>query len=344
MHKTESMNTLYIVDLESIETRYTSQWKAHIPQLLHNPSKYVTRVIEGDSESVTTPGAFLNFADTNVYKSEQAIKIANLFSSGTVQKHDVFLFMDAWNTTALQVKYMSELLDIPVALIGVWHAGSYDPADILGQKIGNYGWVRHTEAALFSVYDQNIVATNFHKTLIENAYSFAKVYVTGFPFAYLSELITHTPWSEKENLIVFPHRLSPEKHPDKFDKLMEMLPGWKGIKCQEMSLTKHEYHSILKRAKFVVSFSSQETLGIAQYEGLLAGAIPLQPNDLSYAEIYNEMVLMPDRDPAKYAEKIREIASTSEHIVDMVLEKTREAASKHFDGALFKWYIENWMV
>ena len=54
--------TIYVVDLEKIETRYTSQWYDHIPKLLRRHN-FNVEVISGptDIPPATTPGAFLNF-------------------------------------------------------------------------------------------------------------------------------------------------------------------------------------------------------------------------------------------------------------------------------------------
>ena len=59
--------TLWLLDLESVESRYTSQWKTHLPKLLKD---FNVKVVEGadDIPPATTPGAFLNFGGTNIYK------------------------------------------------------------------------------------------------------------------------------------------------------------------------------------------------------------------------------------------------------------------------------------
>ncbi|NBP04445.1 MAG: hypothetical protein EBU90_31045, partial [Proteobacteria bacterium] len=56
--------------------------------------------------------------------------------------------------------------------------------------------------------------------------------------------------------------------------------------CQEKSLTKDEYHSLLGESKIVFSANLQETLGISCYEGALLDAIPVVPDRLSYREMY----------------------------------------------------------
>ena len=84
--------TIYIVDIEPVETRYTSQWKEHLPkQLVRKTSRKVVTLSGGETSQMTTPGAFLNFAGTNIYKSTQAIQISEKFAQGEIKDGDDFL-------------------------------------------------------------------------------------------------------------------------------------------------------------------------------------------------------------------------------------------------------------
>jgi len=289
------MKSIYIVDLESMESRYTVEWKWHLPELLKehlystNNDEYYVEVIEGDNNipEATTPGAFINFGGTNIYKSSQLIKIAKLFCEGKIVPGSKFLYTDAWNPTILQVKYMSELLGIPVELHGIFHAGSYDPQDFLGRLIGDKPWVRYTERALMYSLDYSWFATKFHKDMFTNVFNpYPKhLMIGGLPFEYLKEIIKPAP---KRDLILFPHRLAPEKQLPVFKALAERMPQFEWVVCQEKNLTKEEYHKLLGEAKIVFSANLQETLGISCYEGALANAIPLVPNRLSYTEMYTD--------------------------------------------------------
>ena len=89
----------------------------------------------------------------------------------------------------------------------------------------------------------------------------------------------------KEDIILFPHRVAPEKQVEIFRDLKEALPQYEFIVCQEQELTKNEYHNLLGRAKMVFSANLQETLGISWYEGALVGALPMVPDRLSYSEM-----------------------------------------------------------
>ena len=71
---------IYLVDLESVETRYTKQWKTHLPKLLSKNGLNV-EVIDGLGAGIPNhySSAFLNFGGTNIYKAAQISKIAELF-------------------------------------------------------------------------------------------------------------------------------------------------------------------------------------------------------------------------------------------------------------------------
>ena len=128
--------TIYIVDIEAVDTRYTKQWKEHLPKQLQRATNEEVVVISGgETPQATTPGAFLNFGGTNVYKSKQLEQIGTMFCEGKVNDGDYFLYTDAWNPTVIQLRYMAELLGVDVSVGGLWHAGSYDPD--LGRLIGD---------------------------------------------------------------------------------------------------------------------------------------------------------------------------------------------------------------
>ena len=120
---------IYLIDLEYVETRYTAQWKTEFPQQIADQTGQDITVIEGpeDIAACTTPGAFLNFAGTNIYKSEQVKLLAEYFNNNEIKNGDHFVFADAWHPGILNLKYMLDLFQIDATIHGLWHAGSYDP-------------------------------------------------------------------------------------------------------------------------------------------------------------------------------------------------------------------------
>ena len=290
---------IYLVDLEGLDTRYTKQWKHHVPDLLRRElTEEVTVISGGDTPQATTPGAFLNFGGTNVYKSKQLEQIGELFCAGKVKDGDYFLYTDAWNPTVIQLKYMAELLGVNIKIGGMWHAGSYDPEDFLGRLIGDKPWVRHAEKSMYEVFDHNFFASVFHIKMFHNTlnyperiiwadgmFSDGKITRTGWPMEYMVETLAPYSNLEKRDIILFPHRIAPEKQPEIFKDLQKSLPQYKFVMCQEQQLSKDEYHTLLGSAKIVFSANLQETLGISWYEGALVNAVPMVPGRLSYSEM-----------------------------------------------------------
>ena len=289
------MSRIFLVDLEAVDTRYTGEWKRHVPHLLKKAGHDV-QVICGpeDIPSATTPGAFLNFGGTNIYKSVQVEQMGRLFCDGSVSPGDHFIFTDAWHPGIINLKYMSKLLGIPVTTHGLWHAGSYDPQDFLGRLVGDEPWVRHAEKSFFHAFDHNYFATQFHidmfnKNLFGGMYgpeSYYKMTRTGWPMEYMEDTLTMYKNMPKRDLILFPHRIAPEKQVDIFRDLKHYLPQYEFVVCQDQYLTKNEYHNLLGEAKIVFSANLQETLGISCYEGAVVDAIPMVPDRLSYKEMY----------------------------------------------------------
>ena len=150
------MANVFLIDSIAVDSSYTGQWKTHIPKLLKDAGHTVT-VIEGSSD---IPSA--SKLGTNIYKAGQVEKLSRLFTTGKVHSGDHIIFTDAWHPGIIDLKYMSELLDIKVTVHALWHAGSYDPHHLLGRLIGDANWVRHTEHAFFESIDHNYFATDFH--------------------------------------------------------------------------------------------------------------------------------------------------------------------------------------
>jgi len=279
---------IYLVDLEAVETRYTKQWKTEFPKLLKAKGFAVEVISEGETPQATTPGAFLNFGGTNVYKSNQLEQIAELFCKGEIENGDYFLYTDAWNPTVIQLRYMAELLGVNIRIGGLWHAGSYDPADFLGRLIGDKPWVRNAERSMYDCFDHNFFASQFHIDMFFESFpelDKSKVVRTGWPFEYMDGTLSMYKGMTKKNTILFPHRVAPEKQIDIFNDLKETLTQYEFIVCQDRQLTKNEYHNLLGESKLVFSANLQETLGISWYEGAVVGALPMVPDRLSYKEM-----------------------------------------------------------
>jgi hypothetical protein len=303
-----------------------------VPALLKNKLGDRFNVVQIDGvqkNSQLTPGAFLNFSDTNYWKSAQMCAFLEQHNQGKTSPDDHVIFTDAWNPTVIQLKYMSDLLGFNWTLHGLWHAGSYDPHDFLGRLIGNTPWVRHAEKSFFHAIDHNWFATDFHiemfahnllnldKQTINLTYKeTGKIQRTGWPMEYMDVILTAYKNMPKRNLILFPHRIAPEKQVEIFRDLKECLPQYEFVVCQDQSLTKHEYHNLLGEAKLIFSANLQETLGISCYEGAVVDAIPMVPDRLSYKEMYLKTFKYPSEWTLSYADYV----SNRDKICDLIVD------------------------
>lgn len=321
---------IWIFSLEPIATRYTVQWHTHLPNLLEKQVGDRYRVIQVDGvqkNTVPTQGAFLNFSDTNYWKSSQLCTFLEFFNQEQTTADDHFIFADAWNPVIVQIKYMKELLGFDWKLHGLWHAGSYDPQDFLGRLIGNKPWVRHSEHAMFHALDHNYFATTFHIDMfwcnlinsngadysLRDAIGTRKVVRCGWPFEFLYDEI-HNVEAAKKNMILFPHRIAPEKQLNIFKDLAASMPQYEWIVSQEEQLTKPQYHAQLAQCKLVFSANLQETLGIGCYEALCANAIPLVPDRLSYSEMYSDPFVY----PSNWTKDWSSYQANKAHLIDKI--------------------------
>jgi len=329
-------NKLFILPVEPLETRYTSQLRNHLPTELQIKlaNKFNIILVDG-IQTINTPteGAFLNFIDTNIYKSSQLIELLK----HTISDGDIIFALDAWNPTIIQLRYILDLMNIKAKIAGMWHSGSYDPADFLGRLIDNKHWSYNFERSLYHAIDYNFFATQFHIDMFiqtikpyqrdieqqlyydKGDYKYAR---TGLPLTFLEDELLPYKDIEKENIILFPHRIAPEKQPEIFRDLAKSMPKYKFVFAQEQKLTKHEYHTLIAKSKIVFSANLQETLGISPYEGIILNAVPLLPNRLSYEEMYPSNFLY----PSNWTLNFNTYLENKDKVIDII-----EHAMTHYD-------------
>jgi hypothetical protein len=289
---------IFIVPIEPIDQRYTKQWYENIPNDLQEKGLEVTTIDGLESTNNTTSGAFLNFAFTNAYKASQIQAIALHFQNGKVKPGDKFLVTDAWNFAVTAIRYMSDLLEIPVEIHGIWHAGHYDPSDILGMKMGD--WAVNQEIAWYNACDYNYFATEFHKEMFLNNLNIVdrnKAIRSGQPHKQNITRLANYINDEKKDVVMWPHRYNSDKQPEIAVDLSDALNV---VITQKMSLSKEGYYKTLGSAKVIFSCALHENLGISVMEGCLAGAIPVVPDRCSYSEMYLNQFKYPSEWTSSY--------------------------------------------
>jgi glycosyltransferase involved in cell wall biosynthesis len=163
-------------------------------------------------------------------------------------------------------------------------------------------WSAGCEASWLAMLDMVFVGTKYHAGLLlereRDAQAItdrgvAPIHVVGIPVA-----VSRGPEAVRERLVVFPHRLTPDKHPELFDYLAlrvgEVHPDVKFVRTQDLKLSKPDYYDLLARAAVTVSFADQETFGISMVEAALLGSTPIAPKRLAYRETLDPKWL--DRD------------------------------------------------
>jgi glycosyltransferase involved in cell wall biosynthesis len=252
---------------------------------------------------------------------------------------------------------MAELLGVSIRIGGLWHAGSYDPHDFLGRLIGDEPWVRLAEKSMYYTYDDNFFATDFHiEMFLRNQFGLDNPWIeddveealagktdriirVGWPMEYLKGELAGYTKMEKKDIILFPHRIAPEKQVEIFRDLKEQLPEYEFVICQERELTKNEYHNLLGEAKLVFSANLQETLGISWYEGAVVDTIPMVPDRLSYSEMALDEFKYPSEwteDFASYKKHRSEVVAKIKDYMEnystylVALDKQRTKLNKEF--------------
>lgn len=280
--------TLYILTLEPIEKRYTKQWYKYFKKEFSKyfNVKYIDGTIFSDEIKV---GRFLDVNQTNIWKAEQVIRMGELFQDNKIKNGNKFLFMDGWHFGITALDYMAKLNNIKIDIYSYWHAGSWDKWDFITQA-GLGETVRGTELSWLTTCKRNFVATKFHKDLILNMFGmehYRRINVVGFPMDWKKEVGNRV--TEKEDIVVFPHRVDKEKSPEVFDRVAKHFPNYKFIKTIQVTKNKQEYYDLLSKAKIVFSASKQETFGIGTVEAMMLDCIPVVPVGLAYDELYNTM-------------------------------------------------------
>ena len=281
---------IFNLPIEPLEERYSKQWNEYLPELFDkNDLKHRWVYGQPTSDKIEN-GEFLDIYNTNIYKSTQLTQLIQAIKNGVVTKDDTIFIHDGWFPGIEALFYIRDCSMIDFKIYAYLHAGTWDPHDFLNQsECGR--WANQLENSWMAGYDKIFVATEFHKSLIlrNRTVDPDKIKVVGMPF--IPEVPPGLEWKDKEDLIVFPHRLAPEKQESHFWKLEEYFSAKSGfdylfLVTKRATSNKKEYYDILCRAKIAVSFANQETFGIAMYEASLAGCFCLVPNRLSYPELF----------------------------------------------------------
>ena len=323
---------IVLLPIEPLEERYSRQWLDWTLEFFNSTGHFGHQVPKDLTYDVLLPesyesiqnGQFLDCIKTNAFKAKQLQMAVDWISKQDERvlrtPETVFFLHDGWFPGIEMLAYIRNSMGYSFRIAACLHAGTWDVHDFI-YRTGMQPWASRLESAWFTIYDHVFVATDFHKELIIKSGVLGPlscpISITGFPIfspddngpllrKYARYTEPRKPKKKRKDLVVFPNRLAPEKRPALFDALadraskMPELSHLSFVKTMDecKGLTprdaKRKYYDMLRSAKYAVSFSTQETWGIAMQESVMLGCIPIVPSRLSYKEMYPPCFRVPN--------------------------------------------------
>jgi len=313
---------IVLLPIEPLEERYSKQWldwtleyfNSDEPYAHYTPKDLTYDVLLPESYESIKNGQFLDCIQTNAFKAKQLQMAIDWISKQDERvlrsPQTVFLLHDGWFPGIEMLAYIRSAMRYNFRIAACLHAGTWDTHDFTFRS-GMSVWARGIEASWMAIYDHIFVATEFHKSLMQQSGVFANplaapISVTGFPIFSPPKLELAFPQAVKKDLVVFPHRVAPEKRNALFEILAERaakvpeLRHFSFVQTKEVctsdnpKIAKEQYYDLLRSARYAVSFATQETWGIAMQESVMCGCIPIVPDRLSYREMYPPCFRIPD--------------------------------------------------
>lgn len=285
---------IYYIPLETIDMRYT-KGQDDITQKTFKELNIKYKLIDGKVLSnKKNPDEFLNPTSTSYFKFNQLEEICKLFNNNKIKNGDIFYVSDIWFPGIESIKYMAYFKNISIQLYGVLHAGSFTPTDTVE---GMKEWARPFELSLIKMFDGIFLGSeqtrqDLLKTFNLGYTDLKKLHITGLSYDSKEVEKYNIPIEEKEDIILFPHRLHLEKQEYMFDNLKQYFPNIKFISTHRKNLSKEELYKLMAKSKIIYSASLQENFGYSVLEGCSLGVNPILPNNNTcYKYMYPKKVL-----------------------------------------------------
>lgn len=279
---------VYLLPIEPFEERYTSDWLRWWQADLRSARLEVRLVMGSGGDAERTGGEWLDPTNTWVWKGSQVAELARQWAD--IEDGDTVLALDGWGPATSAALYMRATTGKKVKVVGFFHAGCWDPHDYL-PRVGCSPWGLHLERGWAHGCDLLLAGSEFAAGLIRaHLTPQARVAVVGCPVKQAELERWWRPWNKREPLVLFPHRLAPEKGLEQWEAIVRGYEArWPGeadfVRTRDVYTDKDSLYELMGRARVVVSCARQETFGIVMQEGAALGAHPLWPRRLSYPEV-----------------------------------------------------------
>lgn len=295
--------------IEPLEERYSAQMLVWVERAFREIGVIYQTLLPKSNYKNIRHGQWLDTYGTTHYRSEQMKLVVKLFEQGKVKDDAVFVIGDVWYPGIEAIKLMADLSGLKHVRVVGWHyAGTADPADLLAHELG--GWGMEWENWLVNHYlDAICVGSQFHAKLLHAAFvARGKVYPVGLAWRPVDVIKSVEGKNiEKQRIVVFPHRIAPEKNPQAFYELAKLFgsTSWDfvvstnnpnvarqveqdpaaqyvRVACHD---TKQQYYEFLASCSIYYSAATQETFGYALHEAIALGLSVVAPERCSYPEM-----------------------------------------------------------
>jgi glycosyltransferase involved in cell wall biosynthesis len=266
-----------------------------------------------DAPKVIQQGEFLDIFGTCQYKFRQMEEISSLFRDRKVMDGDIFFFPDVWFFGLTAVRYMAELSGIKVKIATFNHAGRADEDDFL-QRLNPWSDVQ--EQAWMDASDIVFLGSEYHKRRVSEKFRHENVVVSGAVWSkeWMDEA-TKGLDRNKEDYIIYPHRISKEKQWDLFLDVARANPTLRFVVTSSgtrkevgelpenvsylFGLTKKEYFQVFAKARGYLSTAKQETFGYTLQEAIYFDCKVIVPEYACYSEYADKSSLLSFADMTK---------------------------------------------
>jgi len=295
--------TLYYLPIENIVNRYTVMMNETLRPLID-----VTLYPDGFERVLIQSGEFLDVNNTIAFKAEQLKMVTQLFAQKFIHSGDVFLVGDLFFPGLEAIGYLAELQQLTIRIVGFNYAGRADETDFVQQL---RRWSDNAERSWHQLASEIYVGSEFHAQRVRKYFDLpdSKVRVTGliWNINWYNQLVSWQTPHAKQNYCIWPHRPATEKGLAEFLAAAAAVPDLHFLitSCgngralpnlplnvsYEAGLTKTEYLSLVKHARWFLSTAQQETFGYALQEAILYGCEVLVPDRACYPEMVSSEAL-----------------------------------------------------
>lgn len=315
---------LFYIPLEPLEHRCFGHWYDALNDAFKKEFDEVVRIApESVERNDAGDTGIMDTLSSTKWKLWQLEAIRKAFDEGKVKPNDVFFFDDIYFPGIETVRFISDLLKIPISITGCLHGGSWIEGDYV-RKLGD--WPMNFESLMFVVCDKILLATDYHgqrifRVLERGSYCDIgkKLFVTGYPVQYDDiRALAIVPTNERENIIVYAQRIDEQKRTNEVLKSIEELwhlrqdfvfimtssttseisaDDTMRIRLNNLKekmggqlvfaegLTREQYFKLLCKSKVFISLAEGETFGYALVESLAAGVSPVVCEGVTHNEI-----------------------------------------------------------